>query len=49
MATRFFSEKKLLIASHNVGKVTEISDLLSTLPVTIFSAADFNLKEPDET
>ncbi len=49
MVTRLFYEKKLVIASHNNGKVREITDLLSTLPITIFSAADFYLEEPDET
>ena len=49
MSTRFFSEKELVIASHNDGKVKEISELLSRLPITIFSAANFDLSEPEET
>lgn len=41
--------KKLVVASHNEGKVREIRDLLAPLGVETVSAADLNLPEPDET
>lgn len=41
--------KKLVVASHNEGKVREIRDLLTPLGVETISAADLNLPEPDET
>lgn len=40
---------KLVIASHNQGKIREIRDLLEPLGVTALSATDLNLAEPDET
>jgi XTP/dITP diphosphohydrolase len=40
---------KLLIASHNKGKVAEIAALLAPLGCAITSAADHHLPEPDET
>lgn len=39
----------LLIATHNQGKVKEFDDMLAGLGVTLKSAADYNLPEPDET
>ncbi len=39
----------LLIATHNQGKVAEFDELLSGLNVTLKSAADFDLPEPEET
>jgi len=39
---------KLVIASHNEGKVGEIRDLLGPLGVEPVSAADLDLPEPDE-
>ncbi len=47
--TRRFSEKRLVIASHNPGKVREIADLLSPFGVDVASAAEFGLAEPEET
>ena len=41
--------KKILAATHNQGKLEEISALLSPLNVTIVSAKDLNLPEPEET
>jgi XTP/dITP diphosphohydrolase len=45
---RPFKEPKLVIASHNPGKVREIGDLLSPFGVTVVSAGDLNLPEPVE-
>ena len=39
----------LVIATHNAGKLREITDLLGPFGVTTRSAADFGLDEPDET
>ena len=46
---RRFSGDKLLVATHNAGKLEEIADLLSPFSVTVFSAASLGLPEPDET
>ena len=46
---RRFTEKRLIIASHNSGKVQEIGELLDPWPVEVVSAAELNLPEPDET
>ena len=43
-----FNENKIVIASHNKGKVKEIKNLLKPLKIEVFSANDFNLKEPIE-
>jgi len=40
---------KLVIASHNQGKIREIRDLLEPLGVTALSATDLDLIEPEET
>ena len=40
---------KLVIASHNAGKVREIGELLAPYQVEVISAKDLNLPEPDET
>ena len=39
---------KLIIASHNQGKVSEIKDLLSRYKVDVSSSEDFGMKEPEE-
>ena len=39
----------LLIATHNQGKVAEFDKLLDGLNITLKSAADFDLAEPEET
>src|SRR5690349_13245556 len=39
----------LVIASHNPGKVREISDLVKPLGVRIASAGELDLPEPEET
>jgi XTP/dITP diphosphohydrolase len=47
--TRRFSEKRLIIASHNPGKVREIADLLHPFDITVRSATELSLEEPEET
>jgi XTP/dITP diphosphohydrolase len=46
---RRFNEKRLIIASHNPGKVREIDDLLRPYGITICSASELSLEEPEET
>lgn len=46
---RHFDEQKLVIASHNPGKVREIADLLRPYGVDVISAGDLDLPEPEET
>jgi len=46
---RRFDGEKLVIASHNSGKVREIRALLEPFGVEILSAKDFALIEPKET
>jgi len=41
--------KKIVIASHNKGKLREIDDLLSPFGIETVSAGDLGLPEPDET
>jgi len=46
---RTFTGKKLVIASHNAGKVREISALLEPFGVEVISAGALGLAEPAET
>ena len=46
---RRFTEPKLVIASHNAGKVREIAELLAPFGTTVVSAAELSLAEPEET
>ena len=46
---RRFSEDCLVIASHNAGKVREIDALLQAFGVTVLSAGELGLPEPEET
>jgi XTP/dITP diphosphohydrolase len=46
---RTFREKKLVVASHNPGKVREIAELLSGFDFEVVSAKDLGLPEPEET
>lgn len=46
---RRFDSEKLVIASHNSGKIREIRTLLEPFGVKILSAKDFGLIEPAET
>ena len=48
-AIRKLKPGKLVIASHNAGKVREIKDLLGPYGIELVSAADLDLPEPDET
>ena len=41
--------RRLVIASHNEGKVAEINELLAPHGVDVLSAGELALKEPDET
>lgn len=47
--TRMLAGSKLVIASHNPGKVREIAELLEPLHVEVVSAAALGLAEPEET
>lgn len=47
--TRKFEGGKLVVASHNPGKVREIADLLAPFGIETVSAGDLGLPEPDET
>lgn len=46
--TRRFTDPKLVIASHNEGKVREIADLLRPYGVEVVSAGALGLPEPEE-
>ena len=49
MTNRQFTGDTLVIATHNAGKMREISALCSGFDVDILSATDLGLAEPDET
>ena len=46
---RKLSEKKIVLASHNKGKLREIKALLEPFGIGCISAAELNLAEPEET
>lgn len=46
---RKFSGTRLLVATHNTGKLEEIADLLKPFGVDVVGAAALKLPEPDET
>lgn len=46
---RRFEQDRLVIASHNPGKVREIAELLEPFGVDVISAAALDLPEPEET
>jgi len=46
---RQFTSDRLLVATHNKGKLEEISALLSPFGITCVSAAELGLPEPEET
>jgi XTP/dITP diphosphohydrolase len=46
---RQLSNTRLLVASHNTGKVREISDLIAPWNLHAVSAGELNLPEPEET
>jgi XTP/dITP diphosphohydrolase len=49
MTPRHFAGGKLVVASHNAGKVREIRELLAAFKVDVISAGELNLPEPEET
>ena len=49
MARKLERGSRLVLASHNKGKLLEIESLLQPLGVDIVSAADLGLPEPEET
>ena len=46
---RRFRGARIVVASHNAGKVAEIADLLTPYGIEIVSAAALGLAEPEET
>ncbi len=49
MTHRRFEGGRLVMASHNPGKVREIKLLLEPFPADVVSAGDLDLPEPEET
>lgn len=49
MSRRRLTEKKIVLASHNAGKLREIGDLLLPYGIEVISAGDAGLSEPAET
>ncbi len=47
--TRRLVEPRLLVATHNAGKLEEIAALLAPYPLELVSAATLGLPEPEET
>ena len=47
--SRRFAGRRLVVASHNSGKLREIADLLAPLGIEAVSAAALGLPEPEET
>lgn len=47
--TRKFNADQLLIATHNAGKLEEMTHLLAPFGVSVVGAAEMNLPEPEET
>lgn len=41
--------KRLVIATHNAGKLREIGDILAPLEIPVVSAGELGLPEPEET
>lgn len=46
---RKLTEKKIVLASHNAGKLREIGALLAPFGIEVVSAGDLGLDEPEET
>ena len=46
---RKFSDDRLLVATHNAGKLEEIAHLLEPYGVSVVGAAEMQLGEPEET
>ena len=49
MSPRKFTGGRLVVASHNPGKVREIKELLEPFSADVISAGDLDLPEPEET
>lgn len=49
MAAKLKSGDRLVVASHNPGKVREIADLLRPHGIEVVSAKELDLPEPEET
>lgn len=49
MTRKLDSGSRLVVASHNAGKVREIRDLLAPFSIDVVSAGDLDLPEPEET
>ncbi len=47
--TRKFEGNQLLVATHNKGKLTEITEILAPFGVKVIGAAEMDLPEPEET
>lgn len=47
--SRKFDGKRILIATHNAGKLEEMAQLFEPYGVTVVGAAEMNLAEPEET
>jgi XTP/dITP diphosphohydrolase len=47
--TRKFTESRILIATHNAGKLAEMQQLFAPRGISVTGAADLNLPEPEET
>ena len=47
--SRKFQGDRILIATHNAGKLEEMRELFAPLGITVVGAAEMDLAEPDET
>ncbi|SFS84518.1 XTP/dITP diphosphohydrolase [Sulfitobacter marinus] len=47
--TRKFTGDQILIATHNAGKLEEMTELFAPFGVRVVGAAEMNLAEPEET
>ena len=47
MSLKIFG-KKIIIASHNLGKISEFRDLFIGYDIDLTSSVDFNIPEPEE-
>ncbi len=47
--TRRLTERRIVVASHNTGKVREIAALIAPFNIEAISASSLGLAEPDET
>jgi len=47
--TRKFTDKRILVATHNAGKLEEMTELFAPYGVSVVGAAEMGLDEPEET